>query len=289
MSKWVKGPGLKPLSVYHPNGKQLPDECELAEDHADSLRGTIELSSRDLRRILGRCHGYVLFSGGRDSLCTLLYLREVADGSPTHLTAVHVDTTAGFPEVTKYVRAICRKLTVPLKVVRPNLDYFEAAKKWGIPSHNARWCCHQLKVRPVRDFLAKQPGDRVVYDGIRAAESLQRSAYLPVWHHPAFNCLSVSPILSWSNAQVDTYVRASGLPPHPAAALGCSAECWCGAYKTKTDFEKLLEVHPEIFDRLVEVEKAQRGRFTFIYEKGQQVPLASLKRGRTRRAPHRAR
>jgi hypothetical protein len=40
----------------------------------------------------------------------------------------------------------------------------------------------------------------------------------------------------------------------------------------------LLEVHPDIFGKLVEVEKAQGGRFTFVYEKGEQVPLTTLKR-----------
>jgi hypothetical protein len=36
-------------------------------------------------------------------------------------------------------------------------------------------------------------------------------------------------------------------------------------------------VHPEIFDRLVDVEKAQKGRYTFLYENGKRVPLKSLR------------
>jgi len=63
-----------------------------------------------------------------------------------------------------------------------------------------------------------------------------------------------------------------------AIDLGTSAECWCGAYKCPADFKALLDIHPEISDKLVEVEEAQRGKYTFIYEKGAQVPLASLKK-----------
>ena len=49
------------------------------------------------------------------------------------------------------------------------------------------------------------------------------------------------------------------------------------------DFEALLDIHPEIFDKLVEVEKAQRGTFTFLYEDGKRIPLSSLKsNGKTR-------
>ena len=141
-----------------------------------------------------------------------------------------------------------------------------------------------MKVKPVREFLAQAPEPKIVVDGIRAVESLQRSSYLPVWYHPAFHCLSVSPILAWSDRRVRSYVEASGLPKSPATDLGCSAECWCGAYKTRSDFEKLLEVHPEIFEKLVQVEEAQRGRFTFVYEAGLQIPLESLRPRKARTA-----
>jgi len=46
----------------------------------------------------------------------------------------------------------------------------------------------------------------------------------------------------------------------------------------RSDFELLLNIHPEIFDKLVEVEKAQKGKYTFLYEKGERIPLASLKK-----------
>jgi hypothetical protein len=59
--------------------------------------------------------------------------------------------------------------------------------------------------------------------------------------------------------------------------MGTSGECWCGAYKCRGDFEALLDVHPDIFEKLVQVEKAQRGEFTFLYEGGRRVPLESLR------------
>jgi len=277
-TKWVKGRNIKPICVLHRNNGQRFSECGIGHRYSERLRDTVDLSREDLVTLLTKAKTYVLFSGGADSLCTLLYLREICGNNGHGLTAVHIDTTAGFPEVTGYVKRICRRLKVPLKVVRPKRNYFDLAKRWGIPGFSARWCCKELKVKPVRDYLSAEPGPKVVVDGIRSAESALRSTYLPVWYHPTFRCLSVSPVLRWSNQQVRSYVEASGLPEGPAKEMGCSAECWCGAYKKRRDFEDLLRIHPDIFDKLVEVERAQRGRFTFIYENGRKVRLETLKR-----------
>jgi 3'-phosphoadenosine 5'-phosphosulfate sulfotransferase (PAPS reductase)/FAD synthetase len=205
-------------------------------------------------------------------------MRKLGSRARVEITALHVDTTAGFPEVEEFVRDVCDNLAVPLITLRPERDYFETAKKWGIPGVRSRWCCETLKVAPIRRFLAGLSGPKVIFDGIRAAESAVRATYIPVWFHPAFRCFSVSPIFYWSHAKVDGYIARSGLPENPTAQLGCSGECWCGAYKSRVDFEALLELHPEIFDKLVDVEKAQRGKFTFLYENGQRVPLNVLRR-----------
>lgn len=277
-TKWVKGRNSKPLCVIHRNDSQGLTECRLEGKGYREIRRNIRLSRPDLRKILSKMKLFILFSGGLDSLCTLLYLLEITGNNGYRPTALHIDTTAGFPEVTQYVKRTCSKLGIPLEIVKPKRDYFELAKRWGIPSFNARWCCKELKVKPVKEFLSNVQGPKIIIDGIRAAESSQRRTYLPVWYHPTFQCISVSPILGWSDQAVSSYVQASGMPLGPASELGCSAECWCGAYKTRTDFEKLLELHPEIFDKLVAVEKAQRGRFTFIYENGHQVPLEDVQK-----------
>jgi 3'-phosphoadenosine 5'-phosphosulfate sulfotransferase (PAPS reductase)/FAD synthetase len=195
------------------------------------------------------------------------------------ITALHADTTAGFPEVESYVHDVCRQLNIPLETVRPPNDYFDLAKKWGIPGVKSRWCCKTLKVAPIRRYLAQVDGDVIVFDGIRAAESNIRATYLPIWYHPTFRCLSVSPIFHWSDNRIQDYVESNALPRSPATKLNTSAECWCGAYKSRKDFEALLSIHPEIFKKLVEVEKAQDGKFTFLYEEGQRISLNSLKLG----------
>ncbi len=276
MSRWVPRAAIKPLYVVHWNGNGVVRACALSVEEAATARSRVRVGRPDVLKTLRMGKPYVLFSGGRDSVCTLEYVRKLAKRVGVEVTALHADTTAGFPEVEEYVRRVCKRLDVPLVTLRPQHDFFEIAKKWGIPGVRSRWCCKTLKVAPIRRYLATVEGPKVVYDGIRGAESAIRATYVPIWFHPAFRCFSVSAIYNWSNAQVDGYFLRNKLPPNPTAELGCSGECWCGAYKSRTDFEALLRVHPEIFDKLVEVENAQRGRYTYLYENGQRVPLISL-------------
>jgi len=268
------------LYVLHTNGNGRLKACLVRPEDARAARGSVGITSVDVVRTLRLGRPFVLFSGGRDSLCTLEYMRRLGKRGGVEITALHADTTAGFPEVEQYVKHVCRNLAVPLVTLRPERDYFETAKKWGIPGVRSRWCCETLKVAPIRKYLSGIDGPKVIYDGIRAAESPIRATYMPVWFHPAFRSFSVSPIFYWSNAKVDGYIERSGLPQNPTIHLGCSGECWCGAYKSRADFEALLDVHPDIFDKLVGVEKAQRGKFTFLYENGRRVPLTSLRRKR---------
>ena len=275
-SRWVKGPTVKPVYVIHNRNGTVESVCGLDEEKAEQIRPEVNVSKSDLRKILSGAECFVLISGGKDSLATLIYTKKVAEEAGVDLRAIHVDTTAGFPEVTKYVRKVCRQLGVRLSIIRPEKNFFDLAEDWGIPSFRFRWCCRELKIKPVQDFLAKISGPKVVIDGIRAEESNQRAKYLPIWYHPSFKCLSVSPIFRWTKKQVERYVESADLPENPVRQLGCSAECWCGAYKTQSDFLKLKEIKPELFDKLSDLEEQNPTGYTFLYKKGQRLPLRKL-------------
>jgi 3'-phosphoadenosine 5'-phosphosulfate sulfotransferase (PAPS reductase)/FAD synthetase len=247
-------------------------------EHSSLIRPTACLSRAEIIKLIRIGKPYILFSGGKDSLCLLHYIDSLAKSINKQVIALHANTTAGFPEVEKYVQDVCTKLNIPLETVCPSNDYFDLAKRWGIPGVKSRWCCETLKIAPLRRYLAQIKEEKVIFDGIRAAESRMRAKYLPIWYHPSFRCISVSPIFHWSNLKIQEYIEKQSLPVSPAANLNTSAECWCGAYKSRKDFEALLSIHPEIFDKLVEVEEAQKGRFTFLFEEGEQIALHSLKK-----------
>jgi len=276
-SKWVRGLFEKPLYICHVDRGGCLDACLLSSEDASAVKKDLSILGEDVVKLIRLGRPFALFSGGKDSTCLVARMRKLAKAARRDLTAIHAETGAGFPEVETYVQTVCVQLGVPLIVVRPHRDFFETAKKWGIPSPRSRWCCKTLKVAPMRRYLQTIEGPKVIFDGIRAAESTGRAKYTPVWYHPTFKCISVSPIFHWSDEQVNHYSRRENLPESPAVRLNISAECWCGAYQSRGDFERLLTAHPEIFDKLWDVERAQNGKFTFLFEGGQQVPLVQLR------------
>ena len=282
-TRWVKGPALKPIYILHIKWRKTRRVCELTEEQSKSIRGEVSIFESDIKNLLESRRSFVLFSGGKDSIATLAYLKGIAKKGKGDLTAIHVNTTAGLSANTKYVKKVCKYLGVNLEIVRPKIDYFTLVKEWGIPSFKYRWCCRELKIKPIGEYLNKIKEPKVVFDGIRAAESNVRKKYIPIWYHPSFKCLSVSPIFYWSNERVISYVNSDGIPKTFLHSLGTSTECWCGAYKTKTDFEKLYELDRDMFFKLVGVEEESKSGFTFIYEKGQKIPLLDIAKNLNRR------
>jgi 3'-phosphoadenosine 5'-phosphosulfate sulfotransferase (PAPS reductase)/FAD synthetase len=167
---------------------------------------------------------------------------------------------------------------VKLEVVRPKVDYFTLAKDWGIPSFRYRWCCRELKIKPIEEYFKSIKQPKVVLDGIRAVESNVRSQYIPVWYHPSFKCLSVSPIFRWTDEDVTSLINSNGIPKTLLHSLGSSTECWCGAYKTEANFKKLYSLNKDIFHKLVNVEEANKNRYTFIFKNGEKLPLKKLEK-----------
>jgi len=275
-TRWIKGPTLKPICILHIKWGKVRKVCELSEEQSKNIRGKVSIFESDVKQLLKSAKSFVLFSGGKDSIATLMYLRSVAKTVKGDLTAIYVDTTAGLPANTKYVKKVCKYLDVNLEIVRPKTDYFTLAKEWGIPSFGYRWCCRELKIKPITEYLSTIKEPKIVFDGIRAAESYIRKQYVPIWYHPSFKCLSVSPIFYWSNEQVISYINSNGIPKTFLHSLGTSTECWCGAYKTKSDFEKLYELDKNMFYKLVELERKNKNGYTFLYENGKKIPLSHI-------------
>ena len=270
------GPTLKPIYILHTRKSKVVKVCELNKEQSKIVREEVSILEYDIKKFLESRRSFVLFSGGKDSLATLIYLYSIANKINNQITAIYVDTTAGIPENTEFVKKICEYLSINLEIVRPKIDYFTLAKEWGIPSFNCRWCCRELKIKPIEEFLQNIKEPKVIFDGIRAAESNIRKQYIPICYHPSFKCLSVSAIFNWSDEDVISYINSNGMPKTFLHSLGTSTECWCGAYKTKTDFERLYELDKDLFFRLVETETNNKSGYTFIYEKGQKIPLSKI-------------
>lgn len=278
ITRWVKGPPSKPLYVLHAQSGKETRICELNEEQCSKVRGQVRVYESDIRKLLRSKRPFVLFSGGKDSLATFAYLRALATGSTHPITAIYVDTTAGIAQNMRYVRRVAKYLGLRLKIVRPKIDYFTLARDWGIPSFRYRWCCRELKIKPIQQYLATIKEPKVVFDGIRAAESYIRRQYIPIWYHPSFHCLSVSPIFHWSDRRVISFINRDGIPKTLLHSMGTSTECWCGAYKTESDFRRLYDLDRNLFYKLARLEEESKTGYTFLYKRGERMSLSGLEK-----------
>ena len=232
-----------------------------------------------IARLIQHSQPFVLLSGGKDSLATLIYIKEIAEKTGKEVVAIHANTTVGLPCNIKYVKNICRLLKVKLAVVRPRTSYFELAQRWGLPRFRARWCCYTLKIGPVNDYLKPRQGNKIVFDGIRAEESKKRRELELIEYNEKLGCYTCHPLLYWVSQEVRAYLEKSGLPLNPAYKQGFrrATECWCGVFKDPKEFELLFVHYPSFFNRLLELEARQKSDFAYIYSGGKKVFLRDLK------------
>lgn len=243
----------------------------------------ITWSSEIFARLLENKKVFVLFSGGKDSLCTLAYTKEVVEryNIKCELKAIHINTGISVPEIEDYIRNICRQLGVELVVLKPEKSFEEFVKEHGLPSPKRRWCCEYLKIRPLWLYITKVEGEKILVDGVRGEESTRRlfGRAVITWFDKLclFPCPTVSPIFYWSDKEVESFIRSRRLPINPAYnILNSSGECICGAFATKSMFLKIKKHYPELFQRLVNIERMNKSGWTFLYKNGRRIPLSEL-------------
>jgi 3'-phosphoadenosine 5'-phosphosulfate sulfotransferase (PAPS reductase)/FAD synthetase len=118
----------------------------------------------------------VTFSGGKDSLAALLWIR---NNFTKNFTTVFCDTGWEHPMTYRYIDEVAEKLGLDLVVLKSKkydgmIDLVKKKKRF--PSTMARFCTSELKSIPMIDYLLDVVNDHfTVVQGIRAAESQTRA------------------------------------------------------------------------------------------------------------------
>jgi len=220
---------------------------------------------------------YVLFSGGRDSLVVLHLAYRVRKFLKVPIIAVYVSTTVATPGNLKYVKQVCNKYHIKLKVVKPYPNYFTLVKRWGFPTSHRRWCCYHLKIKPLKRYFGTQPRNGLIIDGIRRDESLKRHGFPKIDFHKHFKLLCYHPIFDWSKEDVLRYIEQHSLPENPLyQILPRAIDCWCTAFKSVKQFKLLKMYWPELFKKYVEAEAKLRSKGSALFKNGRRVYLSNL-------------
>jgi 3'-phosphoadenosine 5'-phosphosulfate sulfotransferase (PAPS reductase)/FAD synthetase len=211
----------------------------------------------------------VTFSGGKDSLAALLWIR---NNFTKNFVTVFCDTGWENPITYRYIEKVAEKLGLDLVTLRSKkfdglIDL--AKKKSRFPSSQRRFCTSELKSIPTIDYLLDVvKEDFIIIQGIRGAESESRARmlvqcnYFKYYLEPygkdkngkdkfhAYRRKEIlsfcqthttdvwRPVFDWTAQQSIDYILESGLEPNPLYKMG---------FKRVGCFPCIMSSNPEIY------------------------------------------
>ncbi|MCU0859041.1 MAG: phosphoadenosine phosphosulfate reductase family protein [Thermoplasmata archaeon] len=160
----------------------------------------------------------VSYSGGKDSLATLLLVLE----SGVRPKLMFVDTGLEFAETRENVAQVTQDFGLELVSESAGESFWQNLELFGPPARDFRWCCKTCKLGPATRLIQREfPGGVLSFIGQRAYESEQRASKGRVWRNPwTPGQLAASPIQKWTAMHVWLYLLGKGARVNPLYSQG---------------------------------------------------------------------
>ena len=212
----------------------------------EAVRFIRELSARVQKPVV------VAFSGGKDSLATLLLVKKALGEA----TALVVDTGVEFPETMRFAEEAARAVGAELLVARAGERFWRGVEYFGFPGRDYRWCCKVVKLGPTAKVIKEHfPEGCLTFIGQRRYESSARAASRRVWRNPWLRSqLAASPIQHWTALHVWLYLLREGVKVNPLYLSGSyRLGCWLCPGAEMAEIDMLRQSHPGLWKRLRDV------------------------------------
>lgn len=194
-------------------------------------------------------------SGGKDSAALSLYLTEQG----IEHERVFMDTGWEHAWTYEYIQGPLTRALGPIKTISAakQMEDLIVAKAM-FPSRKIRFCTDELKVFPMRDYIAalQDAGDEVVnVVGIRREESASRSTAAEWEFNPVFDCDVWRPLVDWTEQQVIGIHAKHALKPNPLYLKGAlRVGCWPCIFSNKSEIANISKIDPARIDRIRNLE-----------------------------------
>ncbi|MDI3482410.1 MAG: phosphoadenosine phosphosulfate reductase [Candidatus Methanomethylophilaceae archaeon] len=190
---------------------EIPDASPAWDD---VLRANAEVINKRVEEAVSFIHetirkhdlpAIVSFSGGKDSLATLLLTIDAGLSLPI----LFVDTGLEFCETVKHVKDVAERHSLELMIESAPTDaFFGNLPRFGPPAKDYRWCCKTNKLGPTVSAIRKNfPNGVLSFIGQRRYESEARMSKPRIWRNPwTPGQIGASPIQEWSALHVWMYL-----------------------------------------------------------------------------------
>ncbi|MFY9194448.1 MAG: phosphoadenosine phosphosulfate reductase family protein [Methanoculleus sp.] len=145
----------------------------------------------------------VSYSGGKDSLATLLIVKKALGPVPL----LFADTGLELPETYENVDAVADRYGLEVLRIHDEGAFWEEFVERGPPAVDDRWCCHVCKLHPLSRLIDEHLEECLSFIGQRKYESVRRMQSRRVWRNPRIpQQLSAAPIQQWTAMHVWLYI-----------------------------------------------------------------------------------
>jgi len=183
----------------------------------------------NVKDILNKHMFTVLFSGGKDSTTTLLWVyNNVRHNKWNVLFVEMVGNTSSL--CVEYVYGLIGELGLKDRFIHAKTeDFFELCRRWGMPIFKGyRWC----KTLKLEQFKKHSHHFQVV--GIKKSDSRLRSRFGIVSYYRSTKNVGIHPILEWNDEQVMEYLKENNVSLNPCYKIyGHSGNCMFCPYADK--------------------------------------------------------
>ncbi|MEM1657808.1 MAG: phosphoadenosine phosphosulfate reductase family protein [Candidatus Jordarchaeales archaeon] len=209
----------------------------------------------------------VAFSGGKDSLATLLLVRKALG---ENFKVLFVDTGVEFPETVAYTERLVRELGLDLLEEKVDKEVFwKLVEEFGPPGRDYRHCCKGIKLGPMTRLIKENfPEGCLTFIGQRSYESEARYKEPKISINPWVpGQIAAYPIKNWTALHVWLYIFREGAAYNPLYEEGFNRiGCWTCPASKLYEIEILKEKHGELYNMLVGVLEEWRKRYGYPEE-----------------------